>query len=174
LFDSVFESGQVMQRVGGRDVESYMYDGNHVIASKLFQPWRKQLNLALAYLAFYNPWQFLQAIFRPRTLVKNETAGMQIIAAYGLAQTLRRTAGWTLRLMFGRIERFTKIPAGLYPMRSVTGGVASHARGEWAAGAKQQPFAEPARQEQAAAQAKTGVAASAQDPAAAALKPLAF
>jgi hypothetical protein len=71
---------------------------------------------------------------------------MQIIGAYGLLQTLRRTAGWTLRLMFGRIERFTKIPAGPYPMRSVNGGVASHARGEWAVGAQQQPAAEPVQQ----------------------------
>jgi hypothetical protein len=44
----------------------------------------------------------------------------------GLVMTVARTSGWTLRLMFGTIERQTVPPASQIPMRSVDGMPASH------------------------------------------------
>ena len=130
LFESMFESGQVIESAGGRRVEPHMYDGNYVIASALPQAWRKQLNILVAYMFFYNPVRGLWALMRRQTKLGFKPAGMQFIGMFGLLHTIRRTTGWLLRLLFGRITRQTKVPAGEFPMRSPEGGVASHARGE--------------------------------------------
>jgi hypothetical protein len=39
----------------------------------------------------------------------------------GAIQTARRTAGWAVRLMFGKIQRLDRPPASAIPMRSVDG-----------------------------------------------------
>jgi hypothetical protein len=36
----------------------------------------------------------------------------------GLTQSIRRTSGWALRLMFGKIERLGEVPASAVPTRS--------------------------------------------------------
>ena len=52
---------------------------------------------------------------------------MQVVGMAGLTQTIRRTATWTLRLIFGKVERLAGPPASPLPMRSVDGKAASHA-----------------------------------------------
>ena len=59
LFEDTFTKGLVLGRAGGREVRPYMYDGNYVIASVHPRPWRKQFNLLLGYLYFYNPVWFV-------------------------------------------------------------------------------------------------------------------
>jgi hypothetical protein len=54
---------------------------------------------------------------------------MQIIGMWGLAHTIRRTLGWAVRLMLGRIIRMTDLPNSPFRMCSPDGGPASHARG---------------------------------------------
>ncbi len=54
-------------------------------------------------------------------------AGAQMIGMWGLLRTIRRTLGWALRLMGGRIRRHNTVPASSIPMRSVHGDPASHA-----------------------------------------------
>jgi radical SAM superfamily enzyme YgiQ (UPF0313 family) len=54
-------------------------------------------------------------------------AGVQLFGIFGLFPTIRRTIGWTLKLMFGNIKRYEKAPASPIPMRGVEGGQASHA-----------------------------------------------
>lgn len=127
LYESTFASGQVFRTVGGRPVEAYMYDGNHVIASHLARPWKKQLNLLLAYFYFYNPVWFVRAVWRfPRQKLGHRPALLQVFGMLGLIHTIRRTAGWGARLAFRKIERFTAPPALPLPMRSVDGGPAAH------------------------------------------------
>jgi radical SAM superfamily enzyme YgiQ (UPF0313 family) len=128
LYESTFESGQVFGAVGGRPVEAYMYDGNHVIASHLRHPWKKQLNLLLTYMYFYNPVWFVVAIlrFRRRKKLGHRPALLQVFGMLGLMHTLRRTVGWGLRLMFRKIERLTAAPPMPLPMRSIDGGPAAH------------------------------------------------
>lgn len=132
LFDPMYTSGQVMASAAGRAVEPRMFDGNYVVSSKAAEPWRKQLNILLAYLFFYNPARLLRAAFKRKTRLKHKPVGMQAIGIYGLTQTVRRTIGWALRLMFGRIKRQSEVPAGPFPLRSPDGGPAPHARGRWA------------------------------------------
>src|SRR5687768_8279628 len=69
LYEGTFTDGMVFDSVGGRKVEPYMCDGNYVVASSLPRPWRKQLNLLMGYLYFYNPVWFLVALWRRNTRV---------------------------------------------------------------------------------------------------------
>jgi radical SAM superfamily enzyme YgiQ (UPF0313 family) len=133
LFKSAFETGQVLERVGGRRVEMYMHDGNYVVASTLARPWRKQLNMLVAYFYFYNPiWLLVYALGRRKHL-RLKPAGMQIVGMMGLAHTFRRTFGWALRLMFRKIHRLNSPRRSTIPMRSVDGSLAMHEIGTPAA-----------------------------------------
>ncbi|CAA9444790.1 MAG: Mg-protoporphyrin IX monomethyl ester oxidative cyclase (anaerobic) [uncultured Phycisphaerae bacterium] len=128
LYEDAFTSGMVIDRAGGRPAAPHMYDGNHVVASAHARPWRKQLNMLLGYLYFYNVVWLLVNAWRRKTPVSMRPAYMQVIGILGLFPTAARTAGWALRLMFGGIERRTSPPACPVPMRSPSGvAPASHA-----------------------------------------------
>ena len=118
-YDGAYTSGQAFQSVGGRPVEPYMQDGNYVIASGLERPWKKQINLLLAYVYFYNPIWLAVALWRRKTKLRLKPAGMQLVGILGVIQNIRRTLGWALRLAFGRIRRFTQPPAAKIPTRQV-------------------------------------------------------
>ncbi|UCD30767.1 MAG: radical SAM protein [Planctomycetota bacterium] len=126
-YEESFTSGLSYESAAGKMVEQYMIDGNYVVASEHPQPWRKQFNIILAYLYFYNPLRFLIALVRPKSRLYLADAGMQIIGMWGLTKTIQRTLGWALRLMRGPIKRQNKAPMSHIPMRSVDGGPASHA-----------------------------------------------
>ncbi len=127
LYAPTFESGMVYASAGGRRVEPHMMDANYVVASTHPQPWKKQLNIMAAYLYFYNPLRFLVALVRPKSKLYLADALMQLAGMRGVTQTIRRTIGWAFRLMRGRIERNTTVPASMIPMRSPDGGPAAHA-----------------------------------------------
>ena len=50
-----------------------------------------------------------------------------MVGMLGLTQTIRRTFGWALRLMFGRIERLARPPASPSPCARVDDTPACHA-----------------------------------------------
>ncbi|MFC1652916.1 B12-binding domain-containing radical SAM protein, partial [Planctomycetota bacterium] len=127
LFEEAFTSGSLYHRVGTRPVEPYMLDGNYVVASNVKRPWVKQLNLLVTYLYFYNPLRFLLALVRPKSTMYLVDPGMMAIGMYGLAQTIRRTFGWAMRLMFCKIKRRSEVPFSPIPMRTPDGNTASHA-----------------------------------------------
>lgn len=126
LYSGTFTDGLVLSRVGGRETRPYMYDGNYVVASKHARPWRKQLNLLMGYLYFYNPLWLAMNLLRRKTKVGMKPAYMQIVGMLGLTQSIRRTSGWALRLMFGKIERHSRPPASAIPMHSAAGDAPSH------------------------------------------------
>jgi hypothetical protein len=126
LFNSTYESGQVFESVGGRRVVPGMHDGNYVIASQHPHPWRKQVNLLVAYLYFYNPLWFVVALIRGRTRVNLKPAGMQIVGMLGLVPTIRRTLGWAWRLRWGKIKRYDKPPESPLPFKDTQGDAALH------------------------------------------------
>jgi radical SAM superfamily enzyme YgiQ (UPF0313 family) len=127
LYEQTFSSGQVIDRVGGRRVLPHMYDGNYVVASGHKRPWRNQINLMFGYASFYNPLCLAALLLKKKTKVSHKAAGMQIVGMLGLMQTVRRTSGWALRLMFGGIRRLTHPPTSPIPMRSIDGAAACHA-----------------------------------------------
>ncbi|HSI35024.1 MAG TPA: radical SAM protein, partial [Tepidisphaeraceae bacterium] len=127
LYEGAFTDGMVIAKAAGREVRPHMYDGNHVVASKHARPWHKQLNMLLGYLYFYNPFRFLSLALRKPTKVSQRAAMMQIVGMLGLVQTFRRTFGWALRLMMGKVDRLAGPPASPLPMRGVDNTPASHA-----------------------------------------------
>lgn len=127
LYVGTYTSGMAYASAGGRRVEEHMLGGNYVVASRHPEPWRKQLNILVAYLYFYNPLRFLLALVRPKSRLYLADAVEQALGMNGLLLTIRRTLGWALRLRFGRIRRTTAPPTSPIPMRSVNGGEASHA-----------------------------------------------
>jgi radical SAM superfamily enzyme YgiQ (UPF0313 family) len=126
LYEGTFTDGMVIESVGARRADPHMYDGNYVVASKLNRPWRKQLNMLTAYLYFYNPVWLIVLLLRKKTKVSHKAAGMQLVGMLGVLQTIRRTSGWALRLMFGRIHRLTVPPIDRILMRAIDGAPASH------------------------------------------------
>jgi hypothetical protein len=124
-YERTFATGQVIQSAGGRAVGPHMFDGNYVIASARRRPWPLQLNMLAAYLFFYNPLRLMWSLAR-RGRLGYKPALVQVLGIWGLLHTIRRTAGWTVRLLLGRIRRFTRTPRGPFPIRSPVGGHASH------------------------------------------------
>ncbi len=126
LFEETYTSGMVFDSVAGRKLQPYMMEGVHVSASLHPQPWRKQLNILFAYLWFYNPLRLFWSL-RPGNRLGGIDAGMQVIGMWGLAKTLRRVAGWSVRLMLGTIRRRLSPPRSTLPMRDPQGQSAAHA-----------------------------------------------
>lgn len=127
LYSGTYTSGMAYESVGGKRIEEHMLGGNHVVASNHAKPWRKQINILLAYAYFYNPARFLWSFVRPKTELYAADAFWQALGMMGLVHTARKTVGWVMRLRFGRIQRKTAPPMSKVPMRSVDGAVASHA-----------------------------------------------
>ena len=126
-FVGSYTSGMVYDSVGGRRVDEHMRGGNYVVASNHDKPWRKQLNILIAYLYYYNPWQLFVSLVRSRSKPYFTEALWQVIGMWGLAQTVRHTAGWTFRLRFGKIKRKSAPPMSSIPMRGPAGAQAEHA-----------------------------------------------
>jgi hypothetical protein len=127
LYEGTFNSGMVFDSVGGRRVLPHMYDGNYVVASTLKRPWRKQLNLLMGYIYFYNPIWLAVGLLRRKSPVGLKPVGMQAVGMLGALATIRRTFTWAIRLMFGKIQRLSQPPQSKVPMRSVDGSLAHHA-----------------------------------------------
>jgi radical SAM superfamily enzyme YgiQ (UPF0313 family) len=127
LYSETYTSGTAYESAGGRRVEEHMLGGNYVVASHHRKPWRKQLNILAAYMYFYNPARFLLALVRPKSKLYLADAVWQCLGMWGLAQTIRRTLGWAVRLWRGNIQRKTAPPASSIPMRGVNYAAADHA-----------------------------------------------
>lgn len=127
LFVGTYTSGMAYRSVGGRPVEEYMLGGNYVVASHHPQPWKKQFNILAAYVYFYNPLRFCWSLVRPKSKLYLADAVEQALGMYGLMLTIRKTFGWAMRLLFGKIQRTSAPPASTIPLRGVNGRFAEHA-----------------------------------------------
>jgi radical SAM superfamily enzyme YgiQ (UPF0313 family) len=121
LYEEAFTKRLAFRSVAGKRVEPHMTDANYVIASGEAKPWKKQLNLMLAYAFFYNPLRFMKALVLPKSRLYLADALAQLHGMWGLTQTVRRTVPWLLRLMGGRIERLTEPPASPVPVVKLGG-----------------------------------------------------
>jgi radical SAM superfamily enzyme YgiQ (UPF0313 family) len=127
LFSGTYTSGMAFESVGDRKVEEHMLGGMYVVASNHPKPWRKQLNLLLAYAYFYNPLRMMAAIVKPKSKLYLADALWQGLGMWGLLRTARRTLGWNLRLLGGTILRRSAPPTSSIPMQAPDGSTASHA-----------------------------------------------
>lgn len=127
LYAETYTSGMAYESVGGRRVKEHMLGGNYVIASHHPQPWRKQINILLAYAYFYNPLRMLIALIEPKSKLYLADAIWQGLGMWGLYQTVWRTFGWNLRLWRGDIRRKVAPPTSPFPMCNIFGAAADHA-----------------------------------------------
>ncbi len=127
LYGEAYTSGMVFESAGARRVEEHMFSGSYVVASHHRKPWRKQLNILVAYMYFYNPVRFLLALVRPKSKLYLADAICQWLGMWGLMRTIRRTFGWAVRLRWGNIRRRTTLPTSRIPMRGASGAPADHA-----------------------------------------------
>jgi radical SAM superfamily enzyme YgiQ (UPF0313 family) len=115
-YEEPYEKGMVLERAGQQVVEDRHFDGNHCIATLDPQPWRKQLNLYLAYASFYNPLNFVRTILN----WKDPVWGMRTLyQAYGMAGFVKSVAGgwsWLRNLWTGPIVKKTGVPQRRLPM----------------------------------------------------------
>jgi len=127
LYEEAFTKGIMYRSVHGREVGPHMLDANYVVASEEPNSWRKQFNLLVAYMFFYNPLRFVKAIFFPKSRLYLADLLCQLFGMFGLLHTIRRTVPWMWHLWRGPIVRCTKPPTGRVPIRSPQGTRASHA-----------------------------------------------
>ena len=109
-YEANFQNGLVFDKVAGRPVLQYQFDGNHVVASSLAEPWRTQLNVILAYAAYYNPINLLRSVVRPANSLYLAGAYDQVIGMIGLGGTAIQFGRWALDLWRGPITRKTTPP----------------------------------------------------------------
>ena len=126
-YGETYTSGMAYESAGGWRVEEHMLGGNYVVASHHPKPWRKQLNLLVAYVYFYNLGRFLWALVRPKSKLYLADAIWQLLGMWGVARTIRRTLGWAVWLWRGPMQRKTAPPTSRIPMRGVNGAAADHA-----------------------------------------------
>ncbi|NIA22012.1 MAG: radical SAM protein [Anaerolineaceae bacterium] len=86
-FEDAYTSGLAYRSVDGITVEPHILDGNHVVASRDGHPWRRQLNLLLAYLYFYNPLRLLIALVHSRSRIPGADAETRPLARDGQPQS---------------------------------------------------------------------------------------
>jgi len=111
-YEEPFEKGMVIDEAHGHKVEDHHYDGNHCIATEDPNPWRKQLNMYLAYAAFYNPLNLVRAIVKWKDPLWSYRVLYQ---AYGMIGVVRSIAQ--------RLELVHEPDA--WPIRKKAGGPAA-------------------------------------------------
>jgi hypothetical protein len=100
----------VIEQAGDMKLEDYQYDGNHCVATNDPRPWRKQLNIYLAYMTFYNPLNFVRAILNWKDPVWKFRVGYQVYGMAGIVQSFKRGFGWLWSLYRGPVKKMAGQP----------------------------------------------------------------
>ena len=119
-FEQSFEDGTALAQVGGKPVEEYQYDGNHIVATSHKHPWRRQVNMLASYASFYNPVNLLRAAPKFDKLWAQRMQ-FQVYGMLGLAKSIYQFRSWLWQLMGGPVERFSEFPAPKFPMVAADG-----------------------------------------------------
>jgi len=110
LYEALFDQGIVVSQVGSKKVADYLYDGNHVIASRHGFPFQRQIDIIRAYGAFYNPINFARKLCRVGDEMHRLEAIFQLTGMVNLFKSVVRTLGWLNRLWWGPIRTYTQAP----------------------------------------------------------------
>ncbi len=109
-YEEPYQKGLVIEQAGAHKLQDYQYDGNHAIATEDPQPWRKQLNVWMAYASFYNPVNFLRAILKWKDPLWDARVLWQVYGMVGLVRSIGKGWGWFRGLMDGPIKKMTDVP----------------------------------------------------------------
>jgi radical SAM superfamily enzyme YgiQ (UPF0313 family) len=109
-YEQPYEDGMVIRQAGSEKTEDFRYDGNHCIATHDPNPWRKQVNLYLAYASFYNPLNFVRTIWNWRDPSFKVRLAWQICGMVGVVRSLKQGWKWLWNLYKGPIQKMEKLP----------------------------------------------------------------
>ena len=109
-YEEPFNTGMVIAEANGHKVEDHHYDGNHCIATHDPNPWRKQLNIYLAYGSFYNPWNFVRAIAEWKHPLWAVRVLYQAYGMAGLVKSFANGFGWLRSLWQGPVRKMAEVP----------------------------------------------------------------
>ena len=109
-YEESYEKGMVIEQAGQKKLEDYQYDGNHCIATEDLRPWRKQLNIYLAYARFYNPINFVRAIASWNDPVWHYRVMYQAYGMTGLVKSFMKGWNWMWSLYRGPIKKMSEVP----------------------------------------------------------------
>jgi radical SAM superfamily enzyme YgiQ (UPF0313 family) len=114
-YEQPYRDGLVIGRVGRLPVADRHYDGNHIVATASRFPWMKQINILVAYAAFYNPLAALRALVKVDRFWKFRLA-YQFLGHMGIAKSAWTAAGYMRRLVTGPVERLRDAPVPKFPL----------------------------------------------------------
>jgi radical SAM superfamily enzyme YgiQ (UPF0313 family) len=109
-YEEPYNTGMVIAEASGNKVEDHHYDGNHCIATHDPQPWKKQLNIYLAYASFYNPWNFMKAIAEWQHPLWTVRVVYQAYGMLGLVKSFINGFGWLKSLWQGPVQKMQEVP----------------------------------------------------------------
>ncbi|MBV9122744.1 MAG: hypothetical protein JO112_05270, partial [Planctomycetes bacterium] len=109
-YEENYQKGLVIEQAGDRKLEDYHYDGNHCIATEDPHPWRKQMNLYLAYANFYNPLNFVRAVASWKDPLWTYRVMYQAYGMAGLARSVVQGWGWLWSLYKGPVKKMKDVP----------------------------------------------------------------
>jgi radical SAM superfamily enzyme YgiQ (UPF0313 family) len=109
-YEEPYTQGMVIEEANGQKIDDHHYDGNHCIATHDPNPWRKQLNIYLAYASFYNPWNFVKAIVNWKHPLWRFRVLYQTCGMVGLVKSFVTGFGWLKNLWRGPVRKSTAAP----------------------------------------------------------------
>jgi radical SAM superfamily enzyme YgiQ (UPF0313 family) len=109
-YEEPYQKGMVIDEANGRKVEDYHYDGNHCIATEDPRPWRKQLNIYLAYASFYNPLNCVRAIMNWKDPLWSVRVMYQAYGMVGLVKSFSTGWDWLRSLWSGPVRKYQDVP----------------------------------------------------------------
>ncbi len=109
-YEEPFEKGMVIEQAGNKKVEDYQFDGNHCVATEDPHPWRKQMNIFLAYASFYNPLNFARALADWKNPMWQYRVMYQMMGMYGMVKSVKAGWSWLWNLYKGPIKKTTSAP----------------------------------------------------------------
>jgi radical SAM superfamily enzyme YgiQ (UPF0313 family) len=109
-YEEPYKKGMVIEQAGDKKLEDFQYDGNHLIATEDPHPWRKQLNIYLAYASFYNPLNFLRALGTWKDPLWDYRTMYQAYGMVGLVKSFIKGFGWLWNLYRGPIQKSQDVP----------------------------------------------------------------
>jgi radical SAM superfamily enzyme YgiQ (UPF0313 family) len=109
-YEEPYNTGMVIDNAAGHKVEDHHYDGNHCIATHDPRPWKKQLNIYLAYASFYNPWNFVKAIADWKHPLWKVRVIYQAYGMVGLVKSFMTGFNWLRSLWKGPVQKMQEVP----------------------------------------------------------------
>jgi radical SAM superfamily enzyme YgiQ (UPF0313 family) len=110
MYDKPFNDGCVARRIGKLEIEDRFYDGQHVVACDPKVAFRHQMNLLGAYVAFYNPINFVKKAVRFRNPMNLYDTLLQYFGMAGWVRSVWRMREWLWNLWLRPITPYDSPP----------------------------------------------------------------